>query len=296
VLDGVVDCYSYCDVGTTHAADESCGDRRTDRDRKSAQHVAAGYVERSICREWNSTRDIAEGALDVNVHRGVSDDERRAVTSPGPQRKRAVVRWQRRTRCARENHGRDTPQRHYHASIRYRGLDRSPDSSDASENRFPRGLSHAFDRLGFSIHTHAHSVNHSERPTVTTHAEGEFAVILTPIDTHDAAASLGRLAISKQYRGDLEATSKGEMIAAREANGSGAYVALERVTGKLQGRSGSFVLLHSGMMTAASQQLTVTVVPGSGTDELDELHGKMSITVNDKKHYYTLDYTLPHVE
>ena len=131
---------------------------------------------------------------------------------------------------------------------------------------------------------------------MTTHAQGEFTVILTPIDTHDAAASLGRLAINKQYLGDLEATSKGEMIAVREPNGSGAYVALERVIGKLQGRSGSFVLLHSGMMTPASQQLSVTVVPGSGTEELDELHGKMSINVVDKKHFYQLDYTLPHVE
>jgi len=130
---------------------------------------------------------------------------------------------------------------------------------------------------------------------VTTHAKGEFEVVLTPIDTHDVAASLGRLAINKQYRGDLEATSKGEMLASRETNGSGAYVALERVTGKLQGRSGSFVLLHSGMMTPASQQLSVTVVPGSATEELDELHGKMSIKVVDKKHYYELDYTLPHV-
>ena len=131
---------------------------------------------------------------------------------------------------------------------------------------------------------------------MTTHAEGEFAVILTPIDTHDAAASLGRLAINKQFRGDLEATSKGEMLAAREPNGSGAYVALERVTGKLQGRSGSFVLLHSGMMTSASQQLSVTVVPGSGTDELDALRGEMAINIVEKKHYYQFDYTLPDVE
>jgi hypothetical protein len=131
---------------------------------------------------------------------------------------------------------------------------------------------------------------------VTQHATGEFEVILTPLDTHDAAASLGRRSINKQFRGDLEATSKGEMLAAVESNGSAAYVALERVTGKLHGRSGSFVLLHSAMMTAASQQLSVTVVPGSATGELDELHGKMSINIVDKKHYYQFDYTLPHVE
>jgi hypothetical protein len=86
VLDGVVDCYSYCDVCAAHATREPRGNRGANRNGISAQHVAAGDIERSVSAEWNPTRDIAESASDVNVHRGVSDDERRAVTSPCPQR------------------------------------------------------------------------------------------------------------------------------------------------------------------------------------------------------------------
>ncbi len=86
MLDRIVYRNSYGNVATAHTPDESRGDRRPDRDGISAQHVAAGDIERSISAEWNPTRDIAECAFDVNVHRGVSDDERRAVTSPGPQR------------------------------------------------------------------------------------------------------------------------------------------------------------------------------------------------------------------
>ena len=130
---------------------------------------------------------------------------------------------------------------------------------------------------------------------MTTHAKGDFAVVLTPLDTHDSEASLGRNAINKQFRGDLEAVSKGEMLSVIENNGSAAYVALERVTGKLHGRTGSFVLMHSATMAPASQQLSITVVPGSATGELDELHGKMSIKIVDNQHYYEFDYTLPHV-
>ena len=129
---------------------------------------------------------------------------------------------------------------------------------------------------------------------MTTHATGEFAVVLSPLDTHDSEASLGRNAINKQYRGDLEATGRGEMLAVMQTNGSAAYVALERVTGKLHGRTGSFVLLHSATMSPASRKLSISVVPGSGTDELDELHGTMSINIIDKQHFYEFDYTLPH--
>jgi hypothetical protein len=98
----------------------------------------------------------------------------------------------------------------------------------------------------------------------------------------------------KQFHGDLEGTSKLEMLtAAADSTGAGAYVALERVTGTLHGRRGSFVLMHSGTRTRDGQHLTVTVAPGLGTGQLAGLAGTMTITIVDKQHLYDLDYTLP---
>ena len=125
---------------------------------------------------------------------------------------------------------------------------------------------------------------------MTTHASGTFEVKLTP---QAEEASLGRLSIDKQFHGDLEATSKGQMLTAGTAvKGSAGYVAIERVSGTLQGRSGSFVLQHSGTMTRGVPQLTITVVPDSGTAQLAGLSGKMAINVADGKHSYAFDYAL----
>jgi hypothetical protein len=122
-------------------------------------------------------------------------------------------------------------------------------------------------------------------------ASGTFEVKLTPQE--GTVETLGRMTIEKQFRGDLEATSKGEMLSAGTAvKGSAGYVAIERVTGTMQGREGSFVLQHSGTMTRGMPHLTITVVPDSGTGALAGLTGKMAITIADGEHSYILEYTL----
>ena len=131
---------------------------------------------------------------------------------------------------------------------------------------------------------------------VTTHAKGTFEVKVTP-QTPDGKfedATMGRMTLDKQFHGDLEATSKGQMLTAMsEVKGSGAYVAVERVTGTLNGRGGSFMLQHSGTMTHGVPQLSVTVVPDSGTGQLVGLTGKMEIIITNGKHSYDFEYTLP---
>ncbi|MEO6725154.1 MAG: DUF3224 domain-containing protein [Blastocatellia bacterium] len=130
---------------------------------------------------------------------------------------------------------------------------------------------------------------------MTTLASGTFEVKLAPQAPDDNAgdAPLGRMTIDKQFHGDLEATSKGQMLAAMtEVKGSAGYVAIERVSGKLAGRSGTFVLQHSGTMTRGAVQLTITVVPDSGTGELVGLAGKMAINIADGEHSYDFEYTL----
>jgi len=125
-----------------------------------------------------------------------------------------------------------------------------------------------------------------------THATGTFEVKLAPQPVDDPG--LGRMTIDKQFHGDLEATSKGQMLsAATDVKGSAGYVAIERVTGTLHGRRGTFVLQHSGTMTRGTPQLSVTVVPDSGTGALAGLSGKMTIQMDAGKHSYEFDYTLP---
>jgi hypothetical protein len=125
-------------------------------------------------------------------------------------------------------------------------------------------------------------------------ATGAFDVKLAQLPTDDKTAALGRMSLDKQYHGDLEAAAKGEMLSAMTATeGSGVYVAIERVTGKLNGRSGSFLLHHTGTMARGAQQLNIAVVPDSGTGELAGLAGKMTIVIEGKKHSYVFEYTLP---
>lgn len=130
---------------------------------------------------------------------------------------------------------------------------------------------------------------------MTHHAKGSFTVKLTPQALADAAAdaSMGRRALDKQFAGDLQASSMGEMLSAMgSVAGSAGYVALERVRGSLHGKRGSFVLQHSGTMTRGTPTLSVTVVPDSGTDELLGLTGQMNIVIADGKHFYEFHYTL----
>ena len=105
--------------------------------------------------------------------------------------------------------------------------------------------------------------------------------------------TLGRMSIDKAFHGDLEGTSQGEMLSAgTSVKDSAGYVAIERVRGTLHGRSGTFILQHSGTMTRGAPQLSVTVVPDSGTDQLAGLAGKMAIHIESGAHSYEFDYTL----
>lgn len=130
---------------------------------------------------------------------------------------------------------------------------------------------------------------------VTNHAKGTFEVKLNPqTDEKVGDPSIGRMSIDKQFSGDLVATSKGQMLAAgTDVKGSAGYVAMEKVDGTLNGRKGTFALQHSGTMNRGAPQLSITVVPDSGTGELVGLTGKMMINIADGKHSYEFDYELP---
>jgi hypothetical protein len=130
---------------------------------------------------------------------------------------------------------------------------------------------------------------------MTMSASGTFDVKMKPLDQQEASESSvpGRMLLDKRFNGDLEATSSGQMLTAlTDVEGSAGYVAIERVSGTLGGRSGTFVLQHNGIMTRGAQQLTITVVPDSGTDQLLGLAGEMEIDIVDGKHSYILRYTL----
>jgi hypothetical protein len=127
-------------------------------------------------------------------------------------------------------------------------------------------------------------------------ASGTFEVKLIPQSADDYAdgVALGRMTIDKQFRGDLEATSKGQMLTGMSSvKGSAGYVAIERVSGVLADHRGTFVLQHSGTMARGASSLTITVVPDSGTDQLAGLAGSMVIDVEGGQHSYTFDYTFP---
>ena len=131
---------------------------------------------------------------------------------------------------------------------------------------------------------------------MTTRATGTFDVKVTPQSSDDKGepAPVGRMTIDKQFHGDLDGTSKGEMLTAMTAvKGSAGYVAIERVTGAVGGRKGTFALQHTGIMNRGTPSLTITVVPDSGTDQLAGLTGTMAIIIAaDGKHSYEFDYTL----
>ena len=128
----------------------------------------------------------------------------------------------------------------------------------------------------------------------SVHAEGSFEVKITPIAA-DAGSAPPRMAVEKVWHGDIEGTSRAEMMTAMgSVKDSGAYVAVERFTGAVLGRRGSFLLVHRGIMTRGRQDLSITVVPDSGTDALQGLEGSVTIRIDpDRKHFYVLDGTLP---
>lgn len=130
---------------------------------------------------------------------------------------------------------------------------------------------------------------------MTTRATGTFDVKLTPQanDTPTEGSPLGRMTIDKQFHGDLEGTSKGEMLTAGTAiKNSAGYVAIERVTGTLNGKKGTFALQHNATMTRGEGKLNIIVVPDSGTGELTGLSGIMTIDITNGKHYYMFEYAL----
>ena len=130
---------------------------------------------------------------------------------------------------------------------------------------------------------------------MTKHASGTFDVKASPQPQDEKVGdpTVGRMALDKQFHGDLEGTSKGQMLVmGTEVQGSAGYVAMERVIGALHGHKGTFALQHTGTMTRSKPQLSVTVVPDSGTGELVGLAGKMTINIVDGKHLWEFEYTL----
>lgn len=126
-------------------------------------------------------------------------------------------------------------------------------------------------------------------------ASGPFEVSLKPLpmDNEPGSEMLGRMSIDKQFSGDLEGTSRGQMLTGGTAiKTSAGYVAIELVTGTLKGRKGSFILQHTGVMNRGAPSLVITVVPDSGTGQLEGIRGTMAIKIEGGKHSYELNYTL----
>mgnify|MGYP000574215674 CR=1 FL=1 len=128
-------------------------------------------------------------------------------------------------------------------------------------------------------------------------ANGTFEVKMTPQSEDENVGDplIGRLAMSKQFSGDLAGTSKGQMLGSQseEVKGSGGYVAMERFTGTLNGKKGSFILQHTGTMQGGNFDLNISVVPDSGSGELTGISGKMKIIIDGAKHSYEFEYSLP---
>lgn len=137
---------------------------------------------------------------------------------------------------------------------------------------------------------------HPPESSMSTRARGTFEVQIVPlpVDAYTDATTLGRMTIDKQFSGDLVGTGKGQMLTGMgSVKGSAAYSAIERVTGVLAGKRGTFLLQHTGIMSNGAQSLVITIVPDSGTDELTGISGTLAIIIEGKKHSYDLEYTLP---
>lgn len=128
---------------------------------------------------------------------------------------------------------------------------------------------------------------------MVNNAKGRFDVELTPEADNAGESVVGRMAIDKQFHGDLEGTSKGLMVMAGTAvQGSAGYVAIEKVTGTLQGKKGTFYLQHNGIMNRGDGQLSIVVIPDSGTDELTGLAGTLNIKIDNGDHSYDFNYSI----
>jgi hypothetical protein len=149
--------------------------------------------------------------------------------------------------------------------------------------------------LPFLVAVHPGSAAEHTKEIAMQVAKGAFDVTITPESEPDQAegSTLGRMKLEKRFQGDLEASGHGQMLTAMtDVKGSAVYVAIERVTGTLRGRRGSFALAHKGTMARGAQELTVEVVPDSGSGELKGLSGSMKILIAEGKHSYELAYRL----
>jgi hypothetical protein len=127
-------------------------------------------------------------------------------------------------------------------------------------------------------------------------ASGPFQVTMKPATAPEeaGATTIGRMLLEKQYSGDLVGSGRGEMLTAMTSTkGSAAYAAIERVSGTLDGKSGSFVLQHAGTMNRGADQLSISIVPDSGTEQLTGIAGTLAIRMVERQHFYELDYVLP---
>jgi hypothetical protein len=130
---------------------------------------------------------------------------------------------------------------------------------------------------------------------IVSRATGPFEVSLKPLSMDDDPTNtmLGRMSIEKQFHGELEGTSRGQMLTgSTPIKNSAGYVAIERVTGSLKGRAGSFILQHTGTMNRGVPSLVITIVPDSGSEQLEGIRGTMAIRIEGGKHSYDLNYTL----
>lgn len=127
-------------------------------------------------------------------------------------------------------------------------------------------------------------------------AKGTFTVTIQPAAEPDVCdgLSLGRMSLDKVFAGDLVGTGKGQMLTAMTpVKGSAGYVAIERFSGTVHGKAGSFALQHSGVMSVAGQSLAIRVVPDSGSAELTGIAGELAIRIDGGQHFYEFTYTLP---
>ena len=136
--------------------------------------------------------------------------------------------------------------------------------------------------------------NSEEGNSAMHRARGTFEVKMKPEPLSEVAAksSIARMSIDKAFHGELEGTSQGEFLASGSPDGSGAYVAMERVTGEVNGKFGSFVLQHAATMVNKVPTMSVTIVPGSGSGELAGVQGSMQILVEAGQHSYDLSYEI----
>ncbi len=133
--------------------------------------------------------------------------------------------------------------------------------------------------------------NRPQEKKFVNEANGEFEVKIVPHDTGDD--KMGMMTFEKQFHGDLNATGKGRMLTGMtDVKGSAAYVAIERVKGKLHEREGTFLMHHTGVMSKGTQSLVIRIVPDSGTGDLTGIEGEIHIKIADGKHFYRLEYTL----